>query len=96
MKIKELLDSLPGLERERLLGRIEGMEIAMRVCRNRAADCHGIRDAANMAQPHWTVRADEAYTLASVIRLVQVQIGSGRQQFGELAPDELEEIERIY
>lgn len=85
MKLLDYLEQLPPEARERLLGRIEGMTMAMRICRNRAED---VKDNLN--------RSMEAAALAEIIRMVQVQIGSARQLFGPLTEDELDEIRRIY
>lgn len=89
MKINEYLSSLPPELRERALGRLEGMSLAMRICRNRAED-------APEGSIAW-LRANEATLCAEMIRMVQVQIGSGRQpEIGDLSADELEELWRIY
>lgn len=85
MTIQEYLDSLSSGLRERVLGRIEGMSMAMRLCRNRAVDV-----------THDKTRADEATICAMVIRHMQVEFGSGRFPFGELTADEWDEIWRIY
>lgn len=85
MKITELLSSLPPLERERMLGRIEGMQMAIRICNNRAED---IKDSLN--------RSQEAAVLAGIIRICQVNIGSGISKFGDLSEDEQAAIWRIF
>lgn len=85
MRIAEMMEKLTPLECERFLGRIEGMEMSMRICRNRAED---IKDSLN--------RSTEAAVCAEIIRMCQVQFGSGKSRFGELTEDELAEINRIY
>jgi hypothetical protein len=89
MKIGELLCGMTPLAATRLLGQLEGMEMAMRICRNRASDLEGTD-----GMPSAYVQ--EALNLAGIIRLVQVQIGSGRQTFGPLTQEEQDEINRIY
>lgn len=85
MKIRDFLDSLPENQRERALGRIEGMQMSMRICRNRAEDNKNDLN-----------RSMEAAMCAELVRLVQVQIGAGNRPFGDLTPAELDEIWRIY
>jgi len=66
---------------------IEGMELAMRICRNRAKDCSDLFDD--------TARSNEAEICSLLIRSVQVQIGAGRQPMPVFTQDEIDEIERI-
>lgn len=87
--IKDYLDSLPADRRERELGRLEGMSMAMRICRNRAEDEGGVNTPKGMA----------AEICQATIRFVQVQLGSGRQSWqdmGGLTEDELDELWRIW
>lgn len=65
---------------------IEGMELAMRVCRNRHQDCMIIGQ---------TIRANEATVCEAIIRLVQVEIGSGRMPLPTFTPSEINEMDRI-
>lgn len=65
---------------------IEGMECAMRICRNRAQDCNDTK------QP---VRSNEAELCSGLIRIVQANIGAGRQPLPTFTQDELDEIKRI-
>lgn len=87
MRITDLLDSLPPLERERMLGRLEGMQMAQRVCRNREEDMREWQGGNGIALP-----AD----CAGIIRFVQVQIGNGQMPFGPLTDLEKDAIWRIY
>jgi hypothetical protein len=68
---------------------ILGMELALRIVRNRARafEEQGIPLS---EQPH-----QEAACCDACIRLVQVEIGSGRQSLPEFTSDEIEEVERI-
>lgn len=98
MTIEEMILSLPPAERARLVYRLEGMEMARRICRNRARDLDPHIDAAqavggDMLPP--VVRQNEAETCAEVIRTIQVAIGSGRMDFGDLTQEEKEELSRI-
>lgn len=77
--------ALPGPQREQLRARLEGMQLAQRICRNRAED---VRDNPS--------RMMEAEICAESIRLVQVGIGNGSMPFGELTADEQDAIGRIY
>jgi hypothetical protein len=66
---------------------ILGMELAMRIIRNRAADQ---KDLA-----HWDDE-QECQNLVGMIRIVQVEIGSGRMPVpSNWTPDEIDEVERI-
>lgn len=67
-------------------GIIAGMELAMRICRNRAQDYGG-----DLAEP----KCQAAETCAGVIRIVQVEIGAGRQPLPEFTIEEQEEMNRI-
>lgn len=64
---------------------ILGMEFAMRICRNEA-DNHKVRNP---------LRATEAELCSAIIRIVQVEIGSGRSPLPEFTDDEIKEVERI-
>lgn len=65
---------------------VAGMQMAIRVCRNRANDCEVTgQKAAEM----------EAQNLAGLIRIIQVEIGSGRMQRPPFTKEELDELERI-
>jgi len=65
---------------------IEGMELAIRICRNRAEDYGG-----DLSKP----MCQAAETCAGLIRLVQVEIGSGRQPLPVFTVEETDEIDRI-
>ena len=97
MKLRDTLAPLPAGEVDRLLGRIEGMEMAMRICRNRAVDMQDMMDDEDVGtRIGLRFQRDEAETLAAMIRLVQVSIGNGTMPFGDLTAAEQEEIWRIY
>lgn len=83
MTLAEHLASLDPVEQVKLLCRLEGMELAMRICRTRAMDAN------NMASWHY------AGECAELIRIVQVQIGAGAIPFPELTKDEQMELARI-
>lgn len=63
---------------------IAGMQLSMRLCRNRAEDCKAIGKDDG-----------EAQNCAGIIRLCQVEIGSGRMQRPKFTKEELEEMDRI-
>jgi hypothetical protein len=65
---------------------VAGMELAMRICRNRAKDCK---------ENNWTLKEYEAFTCAQLIRNVQVEIGAGRMQRPQFTKEELDEMDRI-
>jgi len=65
-------------------GLIAGMELAIRICRNRSYDRKRMgRDD------------QEALVCEGMIRIVQVEIGAGRQALPEFTIEEQEEINRI-
>jgi hypothetical protein len=91
LTIEEFLNSLPAGERERMLGRLEGLSLAMRICRNRAVDL------SETGQPLSPAEASEI--CASTIRFVQVQIGAGGagwQELIQLTREESMELWRIW
>jgi hypothetical protein len=65
---------------------IAGLELAMRICRNRASDCK---------TEGWTIKEYEAFLCAQLIRNVQVEIGAGRMPRPTFTKEELEEMDRI-
>lgn len=65
---------------------IAGMELAMRICRNRASDCK---------EEGWTIKEYEAFLCAQLIRNVQVEIGAGRMPRPKFTKEELDEMDRI-
>lgn len=65
---------------------IAGMQLAMRICRNRARDCK---------ENNWTLKEYEAHTCAHLIRNVQVEIGAGRMPRPKFTKEELDEMDRI-
>jgi hypothetical protein len=92
MKLNDFLNSLPPLQRQRMLGRLEGMSMAMRVARNRAEDVGGL-DANNSTNQ---LRENEAQTVAAMIRMLQVAFGNGTMRFDDFSDEEIDEILRIY
>jgi len=70
---------------------IEGMELSMRICRNRAADYAKL----DVTQDHKVWREQEAKNCAAMIRIVQVNIGAERIDIPDFTLDEIEEMERI-
>lgn len=73
---------------------ILGMEFAMRICRNEASNHKGDPFVYGHTDSR-AARATEADLCASLIRIVQVEIGSGRSPLPEFTPDEIDEVERI-
>lgn len=98
MTIQDWLDSLPPMERERAMGRLEGMTLAQRICRNRAADGWQLHHEAGTdnGRSLTATAANEAETLAAMIRFVQVGIGNGTLPFGPLTVDEQDALARIF
>jgi hypothetical protein len=87
MKITEMLSQFDDFDRQRALGLLEGLQLAQRICNNRAEDNRRMfRQQAEQ----------EAHVCAEVIRVTQVMIGSGRQVIPELTPQEQEMIWRIF
>ena len=66
---------------------VYGMQLSMRICRNISED---IREKTKKDQ------ANDADNCAGVIRLLQVEIDSGRFKFEGFTPQEVEEVERIF
>jgi hypothetical protein len=98
MKPTDVLNNLSPSQLERALGRLEGMEIAMRIARNRAADLEEMIEPNAEINDHnraMVIKKDEAHGIAAMIRIVQVNIGNGSQSFGDLRPEEIEEVRRI-
>ena len=62
---------------------IAGMQLAIRLCRNRAEDCE------RMGKPD---QRQEALVCEGLIRIVQVEIGAGRMPRPQLTEEELEEM----
>jgi hypothetical protein len=67
---------------------VGGMELSMRLCSNRAED---IRAAGKIM----TMAGNEADNCAGIIRICQVEIGSGRMAKPQFTNEELEEMDRI-
>jgi hypothetical protein len=67
---------------------LAGLQLAMRICRNRAED---IRSQGKMM----TMAGNEADNCAGIIRLTQVEIGAGRMARPKFSKEELEEMDRI-
>jgi hypothetical protein len=67
---------------------LAGMQMAMRICRNRA------KDARELSMTTTNVEM-EAETCAGLIRICQVEIGSGRMARPKFTKEELDEMDRI-
>lgn len=80
-------DFIPAIQQCALESFVSGMELAMRICRNRAQDYGG-----DLADP----KCQAAETCVGVIRIVQVEIATGRSAIPEFTYDEIDEIRRIY
>src|SRR5262245_21996714 len=65
---------------------IAGMQLAMRICRNRIIACKAI----NKPEQEY-----EAMICATEIRLIQVEIGSGRMAIPAFTQEEKDEMRRI-
>ena len=65
---------------------IAGLQLAMRICRNRAAHCKA---------EGWTIKEYEAFYCAKLIRDIQVEIGAGRMKRPKFTKEELDEMDRI-
>lgn len=82
-------DFIPAIQQCALESFVAGMSLAMRICRNRAED---IRSAGKIM----TMAGNEADNCVGVIRIVQVEIATGRSQIPGFTYDEIDEIRRIY
>lgn len=72
---------------------IAGMELAMRICRNRKTDIENLR---SLDYPKVAALVQNQIEICIFgIRQVQVEIGSGRMPLPEFTEDEKDEIERI-
>jgi hypothetical protein len=71
-------------------GVIAGMELAMRICRNRAQDYRSMGSTDSLYG-----QTQAAETCAGCIRITQVEIGAGRMPLPEFTQLEQEEINRI-
>jgi hypothetical protein len=73
---------------------ILGMEMALRIIRNRRKDIAALQGKEDLEDPQQQAVA----TCEGVVRLVQVEIGSGRMRPpypSEWSPEEIDEVERI-
>lgn len=68
---------------------LAGMQLSMRLLRNRAEDLKQI----DTARKIWA--EDEVQNCVGIIRLCQVEIGSGRMARPQLTKAEIEEMDRI-
>jgi hypothetical protein len=82
------LSEITGIVRDRH-SFILGMELAMRIIRNRCQS-HQEMGIPLSQQPH-----QEAACCEGVIRIVQVEIGAGRLPLPTFSPEEIDEVERI-
>ena len=79
-------------------GVIAGMELAMRICRNRASDRMKLWTQSKRDSRASNINAggqSEALICADMIRVVQVEIGSWRMKLPEFTLEEQDEINRI-
>lgn len=84
-RAEALVDFDPGAVQAILMtGFIAGMELAMRLCRNRAEDLR-LMDKDPL----------EADTCAGLIRICQVEIGAGRMKRPDFTKEEMDEMDRI-
>lgn len=88
---KERVDTLLAIDGEILAKAVQcsflaGMQLAIRICRNRAGDCKVTGQAAGEM---------EAQNCAGLIRICQVEIGSGRMGRPKFTEEELDEMDRI-
>jgi hypothetical protein len=67
---------------------LAGMQMAIRVCRDRAKN---MPNAGGM----WRTRFEEAKLCAELIRICQVELGSGRMERPKFTQEELDEMDRI-
>lgn len=90
-EMKESVDTLMAIDTPMVAKIVQcsfiaGMQFAMRICRNRAEDMLNIGN---------DQRSNEAETCASMIRIIQVEIGAGRAGRPDFTKEELEEMDRI-
>jgi hypothetical protein len=86
---KDRMDTLIAIDQEGMNAAIQsafiaGMQLAIRLCRNRSRDC------VNMGRG-----GEEAQNCAYIIRFVQVEIGAGRMLRPQFTKEELEEMNQI-
>jgi hypothetical protein len=92
-EIKRRADAVLDLDKEMVaqivhVSFIAGMQLCMRLCRNRAEDIRAVGKMMTMA-------GNEADNCAGIIRLTQVEIGSGRMARPTFTKEELEEMDQI-
>jgi hypothetical protein len=90
-EIRKRADAVMDLDKEMVAqivhaSFIAGMQLCIRLCRNRADDCErtGQED-----------KRQEALVCEGIIRITQVEIGAGRMARPEFTAEELEEMDRI-
>jgi hypothetical protein len=89
--MKKRVDALLALDHDIMAKAIHcaflaGMQLSIRLVRNRADDCE------RMGKPD---KRQEALVIEGIIRICQVEIGSGRTPRPQLTKEELEEMDRI-
>jgi hypothetical protein len=90
-EMKDRVDTLIAVDPE-IMGKaihcafLAGMQLSIRLVRNRADDCK------RMGKLDYR---QEALVIEGIIRICQVEIGSGRMERPKLTEAELEEMDRI-
>lgn len=83
MRIDQVCANMTALEKERFIGRIEGLEFARRICFNQQnSSCH-------------PEAQKKAAVIREFIRQYMHKVGSGKESFGPLVDEEFIEIWRI-
>jgi hypothetical protein len=72
---------------------LAGMQLTMRLLRNRAKDLKEIGENHTSYMP--IIRENEVQNCVGIIRLCQVEIGAGRMARPKFSKEELEEMDRI-
>lgn len=91
-EIKKRADALMDLDKGMISDIVQcsflaGMQLAMRICKNRAKDWEMLGGTMSPDQ--------EDLMCAQLIRIMQVEIGAGRMARPEFTKEELEEMDRI-
>ncbi|MDB5795783.1 MAG: hypothetical protein JWR25_2162 [Noviherbaspirillum sp.] len=87
MSIDEYLATLTPVDRTRLLGQIEGMQLAQRIIQNRVIELVGLGASDEIVA--------ELHGAQTLLRSVQVGLGNGARNFPTLTVPEQAAIDRI-
>jgi hypothetical protein len=87
MGIDEHLAKLTPVDRTRLLGQIEGMQLAQRIIQNRVIELVKLNANDDIVA--------ELHGAQTLLRGVQVELGSGSREFPTLTESEQAAIDRI-